>query len=763
MNKTITDGVHFDPPAFVAGLGRWSSQDGLPGQDSYDGAANAAFVPSDADFNGCLEMLKTQGVQKLRAFDRMPLFPGTYLKVTARVKAVSGNLPRVRIAGFAATAQGGAAPGADAHGPEVRLAAYGEVVEVSAILGTGRRPGVDMTWTGADHGHVGLDLVGASGGIVRIDDIRVEDVTAAWHGEMMGVVDVRDFGARGDGVADDADALDAADAAAAGRAVLVPEGVFRCGRGVTLSSPVRFEGRVAMAPGARLTLVKDWDFDTYVSAFGGDERLALEQMIAVLYNFSDHWTLDLKGRRIALDRPLDVAAIVGNRETFNIARTITGGAFEAQPSPAWEDVVVVQAATYDPDADPRALVGLPNAAAIPVGARLSAPGVGREVYVREVDAAAGRLVLSARLWGARGRQSYEFRRHQYVLDFSGFRQMSKQCIERNSVFCNGHASAVLLAPEGIANQIRQNGFFKPKDRAITSPGRACQGLEITGNNFESDETRKRAQDRTSLVFNVNANDAKVRDNRCMLFGAFGVMHGSGHLILGNHWFHGDDEPLGVRQAGLVLTEPNSKTTITGNYVDNTTIELTNEHEHEPDFADQFSFGGVSITDNVFTAIAVAPSFRFIRIKPYGTGHFVNGMVVTGNAFRPIHARLERVEEVDTTFAALNPMRARNVTWEGNAYVLVENETANPVYRDHVEGSRGATWDIDFGPQLPFGGKVRAVEGLVPVGPVQGARGTVWAQPHVLMGRGAAGQSLHVKWPEPVSGRVAVRARMDNPL
>ncbi len=47
MNKAITDGVLLMPTAFEAGLDVWSSGDGTPGSDTYDGAANAAYVPAD--------------------------------------------------------------------------------------------------------------------------------------------------------------------------------------------------------------------------------------------------------------------------------------------------------------------------------------------------------------------------------------------------------------------------------------------------------------------------------------------------------------------------------------------------------------------------------------------------------------------------------------------------------------------------------------------------------------------------------------------
>ena len=115
MNKAITDGILFTPSSFSAGLSPWSSGDGVPGSDSYQNAANAAFVPADQDFSGCLELQKTQSLQKLRFKGQTPILPGCYLRVTARIKAISGALPSVRIAGFAAGPGGAAAGGSGYH------------------------------------------------------------------------------------------------------------------------------------------------------------------------------------------------------------------------------------------------------------------------------------------------------------------------------------------------------------------------------------------------------------------------------------------------------------------------------------------------------------------------------------------------------------------------------------------------------------------------------------------------------------------------
>ena len=76
----------------------------------------------------------------------------------------------------------------------------------------------------------------------------------------------------------------------------------------------------------------------------------------------------------------------------------------------------------------------------------------------------------------------------------------------------------------------------------------------------------------------------------MHFKHFRIMGGSGSVITGNHWFHGDNETNGVRKGGIVFTTTNLKTLITGNYVDNNFIEWTNEYEADPSFANQYSFG-----------------------------------------------------------------------------------------------------------------------------------------------------------------------------
>ncbi|HRM75788.1 MAG TPA: right-handed parallel beta-helix repeat-containing protein, partial [Paracoccus sp. (in: a-proteobacteria)] len=99
------------PRPFQAGLGYWSRTDGRAGSPTWWGASNAAIVPADEDFGSCLEILKLESTTSIRYMRRTPLSPGNYLRISARVKAVAGNLPRVRIAAFAGDSAGNNIPG----------------------------------------------------------------------------------------------------------------------------------------------------------------------------------------------------------------------------------------------------------------------------------------------------------------------------------------------------------------------------------------------------------------------------------------------------------------------------------------------------------------------------------------------------------------------------------------------------------------------------------------------------------------------------
>ena len=156
MNKAITDGLVLMPPPFSAGLNLWSREDGTVGSGSYQGQANAAFVPADQDFGGCLELQKTQSVQKLRCFPADPVPAGA---VSAGDGAGEGDLGQPahgadrglcrrtpRAANVAAAVQ---------TGPEVTLTTYGAGGDGQRDPRLGQ-PDRAATWSGARRRSMGI-------------------------------------------------------------------------------------------------------------------------------------------------------------------------------------------------------------------------------------------------------------------------------------------------------------------------------------------------------------------------------------------------------------------------------------------------------------------------------------------------------------------------------------------------------------------------------------------------------------------------------
>jgi len=764
MNKAITDGLTLAPTPFSAGLNVWSSGDGRPGGATYDGASNAAFVPADQDFGGCLELVKTSSSQRLRYMVQTPYQTGMYLRVTARIKAISGNLPTVAISGIGLNSSGNAISGLSEFGPSVSLTTYGEVVTVSAIIGSGNRPGVNMVWGTAPLGaHLGLTLTGPNGGTVRIDDIVIEDVTAFFHHQMMDWVDVRDFGAIGDGVADDAAAFSAANTAAleSGRTVLVSAGTYALNGNLTMTAPVRFEGTVTMSDANRLVLTRNFNIESYTAAFG-DEALGFRKALQALFHLSDHVVLDLGGRTVNIEGPINVAELAGlSGASFVARRVLDNGQLVAVSNSSWTPSSVSSQGTYS-TSNPTALSGVSNVANIEVGSLVTGTGLARETYVRSKNIAAGTVELSLPGGSASGTRTYTFTRYKYMLDFSGFGRMDRFELINMELSCDGNASGVMLPPSGITTRIHGCVFNRPKDRALSSIGTGCQGLMVDECQLLSNEQALLVQDRNSICMNINANDAKIRDNRIVRFKHFCIAHGSGHLFIGNHFFQGDPERPGVRQAGLIFTGINVKSTVSANYIDNCFIELTNEREADPSWNNQFSFGGLAVTGNVFTTLGAMPSFAWLVVTPHGPGHYVQGLSVTGNTFRAVNGNINRADKVDTTYADLDRSRFRNIVVHGNNWNGINQPIYNPVVVNHQQNSASTVWTIDGSSFLPFGGWARIVPSLVAQGPINGGGATRYDMPYVEVEQGASKTLVNLRWPVASTGRVQVTVRADAP-
>jgi hypothetical protein len=435
----------------------------------------------------------------------------------------------------------------------------------------------------------------------------------------------------------------------------------------------------------------------------------------------------------------------------------------AKPGAAWDTGKWTSTATYDP-AQPLRLCNVANVAAIEVGSRVIGNGVGREVYVNAKDVAARTLTLSQPFYGGAGTRSYSFERYRYLFDFSGVEQMSRLNFVDLDLNCEGVASGIMLPPRGEMIALRDCYLTKPKDRGITSIGRGCQDMLVDRCQFLSNEMDLPAQQRKTVAINVNANDVKMRDNRFVRFAHFMVANGGGHIISGNHWFQGDGSGEGLRYAGLVLTRPNVQTTINGNYIDNASIEWTNEHSALPNYTgDEFSFGGLTINGNTCLCSNTAAWFTWLTVKPYGTGHFIHGLTVTSNVFKALYGDIDRMERVDTSIADLNYNNMRNLQFEGNTFNGVKSYVSNPLMLQHNQTSASTSWTLPVIDGLPFKGWAKSVQSVIAESAIVNASGArVDAAPWVQIEIGTTKRQIRLNWPLGVKGKVSIYARMDRP-
>ena len=537
---------------------------------------------------------------------------------------------------------------------------------------------------------------------------------------------------------------------------------FRGDYHVTFENPVQFEGTVTMPVEKRLVLRKNFDLPTYINAFG-DEEAAIKRALQTLLNYSDHESLDMGGRRVELTAPIDVQAAVANRDTFESRRVLRNGQFNIIAGSAWDTDVITSDATYA-IADPKTLTAVANVANIAVGSLVEGTGVGREVYVRSKNIGAGTLTLNQALYDAVGTHNYTFKRFKYALDFSGFAKMSRFEIDDVEFLCNGDASGVMLPPDGRMFQMRDSSISRPKDRGITSIGLGCQDIQIDRNQFLSNEQAMRAQDRTTIALNINKNDAKIRDNQVHRFAHFAIICGTGTILAGNHWYQGDDETDGLRTAGVTFTNTNLNSIISGNYIDNCFVEMSNEHDADPNLGVAYSFGGLTVTGNIFTASNTADWFNWFVITPYGTGHFIEGLTITGNSFLSFNGSITRVERVDTTYAELNYWGFRNIVIDGNTFNAVDEHTQSPVTVEYSQNTDAQIWKVPFSPRLPFGGNARRVVSVVADGQITSGTSTgVDTMPYTTRDSGVNNDEIWLNWSIACKGKVQVTARVDNPV
>lgn len=174
--------LDLSPPAFHEGLDDWSRGDGTPDSPTYEAVRHARLIPDDERFGPCLEMRKIDPVQSLRYMGEVPVRAGRYLEISARLRVMRGPVPLVRIAAWPGGARARLVRGPLPMGPLVRPRAGGAVAVARAVVGPERRAGVDLVWDArVIYAHVGLDLVGPEGGVVRIESVALRDISVTFE------------------------------------------------------------------------------------------------------------------------------------------------------------------------------------------------------------------------------------------------------------------------------------------------------------------------------------------------------------------------------------------------------------------------------------------------------------------------------------------------------------------------------------------------------------------------------------------------------
>jgi hypothetical protein len=112
-----------------------------------------------------------------------------------------------------------------------------------------------------------------------------------------------------------------------------------------IAAPVRFHGTLSRCPTTPCCCCRrSFDLADLCRGLRRRRALAFRKALQALFNFTDHESLDMGGRRVQVNGPIDVAAAVANKATFETRRVLRNGQLDAQESAAWDPAVVTQQA-----------------------------------------------------------------------------------------------------------------------------------------------------------------------------------------------------------------------------------------------------------------------------------------------------------------------------------------------------------------------------------------------------------------------------------
>ncbi len=557
-------------------------------------------------------------------------------------------------------------------------------------------------------------------------------------------VDVRTFGAIGDGTADDSLAFERAAAAAGPAGIVVPAGTFRLSRDVVFEVPVRLLGTISQPAGRHAVFLRNLDYSSYCAAFG--EREALGRALRALFAVAGAASLDLEGRTLVLSRPLDVARAAGTRRSAG-RKGVRNGTFAVAPGPAWEPETIRARARFDPTG-PAELRDVAPGARIAPGALVSGPGLGRAVHVRDRDVEGRTVGLCLPGWGDAEIARYEFRRYRYALDFSGFDDLPDVALEDVRLDLGGAAGGILLPERHRRFRGIRLVVEAPAGQGLSGLGRGTSGLDLDQCRFEAAGAEAVA---------LASGGASVRLRGCVFdgFETAAILSGRGHLVSGCRFVGGGG---GGRSTGLCLTRREPRCQVVGNAFDGCGIRWSDEHESRFDAGRKAGFGGLGLLGNSFEATDAAEHESWLTIRAHRRTQPIRDLAVIGNTFAAIGGRSDRVERVCASGARLDLTRMRRIDWHGNTCRGVLVPAANPVTRQFRLRIPTRIWTLDPGGALPFGAVASEIVAVTAVDLRNAAGDPVGEMPSVEVD--ALSGRLRARFPLPVSGALRVTIRCD---
>ncbi|MHC8945934.1 hypothetical protein ACYX78_14805 [Advenella incenata] len=509
-----------------------------------------------------------------------------------------------------------------------------------------------------------------------------------------------------------------------------------------------------------------------------DQKAQVAEAFYALLKKGRYSELDLEGRQVAIDGVMDFGAIWQGESYTGGGKIVRNGWFSALTD-------VPQTVNFTRSMKTEVgstLVSISSTAGLMPGMYVSGPAVARETYIVGVelpDDGPNTFRINTRAWRSVENVTHRFQEFDYMFDFKNvdnlanfrFHDITFNALGMVSIFRGPKAGSTISFNRCILNQ--------PKMRGITFWTSGGSNLQID-NCQGSSSTHERGlppEERQSIFCTVSTNDCKFRGNYVWEFRHTLVLHGSGNVLTGNHFWQGqqktagEDPALNTRTASIILTSANNKTNITGNYIDNSWIELANDNTTAQNWP---LGGGVTITGNQFTTVSKIGTYGFIALAPYKANSTCARISVVGNVFKNVdggdHGTVVPMEKADVIIVpqgsngSIDRSQVSQIYWRANSYSQVKKSTSSELTIEKVVAAGSETSTVGFSFQELFSWNFypRAVLSTS-VYSAKTATGVASPTPVMVDDNLGSNYIINMRLAEPRSGRFGITVSCNPPI